>query len=201
LNHGELDETIVAQQILSCVYRLKHQFGIKHVIDVLRGAKTKMIFDKGHDRLSTYNLMPQYSEEDIRYYISILIERGLLERSEGEYPILRWTATSSNVTSGKQKVMMQKRNPKATKRKKENDLQCDLVLFTELSQLRQKYAQNMRVPAFVIFGDRSLIEMARVYPTNREEMLKINGVGPIKWERYGQAFLNVIIQHSVTNKK
>lgn len=81
------------------------------------------------------------------------------------------------------------------KPKKGSDLQCDLVLFTELSRLRQKYAQEMRVPAFVIFGDRSLIEMARAYPTNREAMLKINGVGPVKWERYGQSFLNVIIQH------
>lgn len=196
LDNTELDETIVAQQILSCVYRLKHQFGIRHVIDVLRGAKTKVIFDKGHDRLSTYNLMPQYSEEDLRYYISNLIEKGLLERSEGEYPVLRWTAASSSVTSGKQKVMMRKREQKAVKQKKESDLQCDLVLFSELSKLRQKYAQELRVPAFVIFGDRSLIEMARAYPANREAMLEINGVGPVKWERYGQAFLNVIIQHS-----
>lgn len=200
LDSAELDETIVAQQILSCVYRLKAPFGIKHVIDVLRGAKTKMIFDKGHDQLSTYNLMSQYSEEDLRHYISILIEKGLLERSETEYPVLRWTAASPNVVRGTQKVMMRKRNQKATKPKKGNDLKCDLVLFTELSQLRQKYAQQMRVPAFVIFGDRSLIEMARIYPTNREAMLKINGVGPIKWERYGQAFLNVIIQHSVKNR-
>jgi ATP-dependent DNA helicase RecQ len=196
LNSTENDETIIAQQILSCVYRLKHQFGIKHVIEVLRGAKTKMIFDRGHDRLSTYNLMAQYSEDDLRYYITILIEKGLLERSEGEYPVLRWTATSPNVTNGTLKVMMQKRAQKVAKPKKRSDLQCDLALFTELSKLRQKYAQEMRVPAFVIFGDRSLIEMARVYPTNRESMLKINGVGPVKWERYGQSFLNVIKQHS-----
>jgi ATP-dependent DNA helicase RecQ len=198
LDSTENDETIVAQQILSCVYRLKHQFGIKHVIEVLRGAKTKMIFDRGHDRLSTYNLMPQYSEDDLRYYISILIEKGLLERSEGEYPVLRWTATSPNVTSGKLKVMMPKRTLKVAKSKKGNDLQCDRVLFSELSRLRQKYAQEMRVPAFVIFGDRSLIEMARVYPTNRETMLKINGVGPAKWERYGQSFLDVIKQHTAS---
>ncbi len=195
LDGSELDETIVAQQILSCVYRLKHQFGVRHVIDVLRGAKTKMIFDRGHDRLSTYNLMAKYSEDDIRYYISTLIEKGFLERSEGEYPVLRWTAASSSVTSGSQIVMMRKRVDKVVKPKKGSDLQCDLVLFTELSRLRQKFAQEMRVPAFVIFGDRSLIEMARVYPTNREAMLKINGVGPVKWERYGQAFLNVILQH------
>ena len=196
LDGSELDETVVAQQILSCVYRLKHQFGIKHVIEVLRGAKTKMIFDRGHDRLSTYNLMAQYSEDDLRYYINTLIEKGFLERSEGEYPVLRWTATSPSVTSGSQVVMMRKRVQKAAKPKKGSDLQCDLPLFTELTKLRQKYAQQLRVPAFVIFGDRSLIEMARVYPKNREEMLKINGVGPVKWERYGQSFLDVIIQHS-----
>jgi ATP-dependent DNA helicase RecQ len=195
LDDTESDETVVAQQILSCVYRLKQPFGIKHVIDVLRGAKTKMIFDRGHDRLSTYHLMPQYSEEDLRHYISALIEKGLLERSEGEYPVLRWTAASPSVVCGKQKVMMQKRVQRVVKPKKGSDLQCDRALFTKLSQLRQKYAQEMRVPAFVIFGDRSLIEMARVYPKNREAMLKINGVGPIKWERYGQSFLDVIAQH------
>lgn len=195
LDSSELDETIVAQQILSCVYRLKHQFGVKHVIDVLRGAKTQMIFHRGHDRLSTYNLMAQYSEEDLRYYISTLIEKGFLERSEGEYPVLRWTATSPNVTNGTQIVMMRKRVQKATKPTKGVDLQCDSTLFTKLSQLRQKYAQEMRVPAFVIFGDRSLIEMANVYPRNREEMLKINGVGPVKWIKYGQPFLDVITQH------
>ena len=118
LDGSELDETVVAQQILSCVYRLKHQFGIKHLIDVLRGAKTKIIFDRGHDRLSTYNLMAEYSEEDLRYYISILMDKGLLERSEGEYPVLRWTAASQNVVRGTQKVMMRKRIQKAVKPKK-----------------------------------------------------------------------------------
>ena len=195
LDSSELDETVVAQQILSCVYRLKHQFGVKHVIDVLRGAKTQMIFQRGHDRLSTYNLMAQYSEEDLRHYISILIEKGFLKRSEGEYPVLGWTEISSDVTSGKQIVMMRKRAQKATKPKKTTDLQCDQALFAELSKLRQKYAQEMRVPAFVIFGDRSLIEMAKVYPKNQEEMLAINGVGPVKWIKYGQSFLDIIKKH------
>ncbi len=200
LDSTEVDETVAAQQILSCVYRLNHSFGVKHVIDVLRGAKTKMIFDRGHDRLSTYNLMSQYSEEDLRYYISMLIEKGFLERSEGDYPVLRWTAASPSVVSGKQKVMIcKKEDQKAGKRKKGNDLQCDSVLFNALSSLRKELAQKMRVPAFVIFGDRSLIEMAKAYPTNREAMLKINGVGPVKWAKYGQAFLDVVVLHSARN--
>ena len=192
-----LDETITAQKILSCVYRLKGQFGINHVIDVLRGAKTKIIFDRGHDRLSTYNLMPEFKDEDLRYYIAMLIEKGFLERSAGEYPVLRWTVTTPDVISGKEKVMMRKKTQPVVKQKKRSDLQCDLPLFNALAQLRQQLAQKMRVPAFVVFGDRSLIEMARIYPKNREEMLKINGLGPVKWERYGQAFLDIILQHTI----
>lgn len=196
LDTSELvDESVTAQKILSCIYRFRHPFGIKHLIDVLRGAKTKAIFDKGHDRLSTYNLMPQSSEEDLRYYVSALIEQGHLERSEGEYPVLRWTPTSSKIISGEHKFLLRKRDQKKAPQKKVNDLQCDQALFTQLSLLRQKFAQKARVPAFVVFGDKSLIEMARSYPQNREEMLQINGVGPVKWERYGEPFLDVILRH------
>ncbi|MES2273645.1 MAG: DNA helicase RecQ [Chlamydiota bacterium] len=191
-----LDETLAAQKILSCVYRLQNQFGINYVIDVLRGAKTRTVFERGHDRLSTYNLMAEYSEEDLRYLIQALIEKGFLERSEGEYPILRWTALSPNVVRGPEKVMLRKKLRKIAPREKKKDLQCDSVLFSALSQLRRKFAEEMRVPAFVVFGDRTLIEMCKEYPATQAEMMKVNGVGPIKWAKYGQAFLSIIVEHS-----
>jgi ATP-dependent DNA helicase RecQ len=190
-----IDESIIAQKILSCVFRLRQSFGIKYLIDVLKGAKTKPIFDKGHDRLSTYNLMPEYSEEDLRYYITMLIEQGYLERSEGDYPILRWTTASPKVISGELKFLISKRSKNKKSQKKRRDLECDQALFSQLSQLRQTFAQKARVPAFVVFGDKSLIEMAKSLPTTQEEMLQINGVGPVKWERYGRAFLDVILRY------
>jgi ATP-dependent DNA helicase RecQ len=192
------DESVTAQKILSCVFRLRQSFGIKYLIDVLKGAKTKPIFDKGHDRLSTYNLMAEHSEEDLRYYISMLIEQGYLERSEGDYPVLRWSAISPKVISGELKFLISKRSPNKKPQKKRRDLECDQALFSQLSQLRQTFAQKSRVPAFVIFGDKSLIEMAKNLPTTQAEMLQINGVGPVKWERYGEAFLDVIIRYKST---
>ncbi|HSX26791.1 MAG TPA: DNA helicase RecQ [Chlamydiales bacterium] len=187
-----LDETVAVQKILSCVYRLQHQFDISHVIDVLRGSKKREILEKGHERLSTYNLMSEYSEKDLRYLINVLIGKGLLERS-GDCPALKWTALSPTTVRGLEKVMIRKKIEKTDRRK--DDLQYDSILFNELSQLRRKYAQEAGVPAFVVFGDRTLIEMCRFYPTTHEQMLKINGVGPIKWQKYGPVFLNLIVQH------
>ncbi len=191
-----VDETVTAQKILSCVYRLDQRFGAKYVIDVLRGAKLKEIYDRGHDRLSTYDLMSDHSESDLRYYIDVLIEKRLLERTEGQYPILRWTDLSLQVTKGLEKVFMPKKASRSRQRKPKDDLDCDQELFTLLAALRTKLAQESKVPAYVIFGDRTLIEMAKTYPTTQDAMMRINGVGPVKWIKYGPIFLDEIKKHS-----
>lgn len=188
-----LDETISAQKILSCVFRLGHQFGVKHVIDVLRGAKTKSIFEKGHDRLSTYQLMADSSEEELRFLINVLIEKGFLDRSEGEYPVLRWTDRSSLLIQGGEKLLIQRKRERSVSLKKEREtLEVNQQIFDQLSQLRKRLAREQNVPAFVIFGDKTLQEMARLRPQTSEEMWKINGVGPIKWHKYGQQFLSLL---------
>lgn len=104
----KFDASIIAQKILSCVNRLGESFGIKHVINVLRGSKSQNVLSRGHDRLSTYNLMAEHSEEEIRYYIEALIQMGFLKVSTGEYPLLQWTENSPGVIKGITKVMMQK---------------------------------------------------------------------------------------------
>ncbi len=194
LDNTELiDITIPAQKILSCVYRLNSAFGIRHVIDVLRGSKVKAVLDRAHDKLSTYGIMQEHEESEIRYYIEVLLEKGFLKRSEGDYPVLEWSDTSSQITSKKTTLSVrQKIRIIEEKKKISKDLECNQELFHELTDLRRKYAVEAKVPAFVVFGDRTLIEMARSYPRNKEEMLEINGLGPIKWEKYGKAFLELI---------
>lgn len=199
-NTGLVDETVTAQKILSCVYRLEQRFGVQHVIDVLRGSKKDSILRNGHDRLSTYRLMPEFSEEDLRYFIETLIDQGFLKRSVGEYPILQWTETSPQATRGEIRVMARKKTRLVAERKKTEDLIHDQALFDELSELRRKFAKEAHVPAFVVFGDRTLIEMAKLYPSSREDLLKINGVGPIKWEKYGKAFLDAIVQYCASKQ-
>lgn len=193
-----VDMGLAAQKILSCVYRLEEKYGAKHLIDVLRGVKSKAIFDKGHDRLSTFNLMPEYSEGDLRDTVFALIQKGFLERTEGEYPVVKWTSLSRSVVRGETPVKIRKKiEAKVGVRKKTFNLQYNQHLFQELSQLRKNYAQEMKVPAFVVFGDRTLMEMCHYYPRTRPALLLINGVSAGKLEKYGTEFLKVIDQYCV----
>lgn len=200
LDNTELsDETLAAQKILSCIYRLNEGFGMKHVIDVLRGAQTEIIQKRGHDTLSTYGLLRDYSAEDLRYYIETLLARGFIKRSEDAYPVLQLTQTASQLLKGTSPFSIRKKIRKIAQRKGSLLPEYDKTLFGELSSLRRALAQKSNVPAFVILGDRSLIEMSIAYPRTREALLKINGFGPIKLEKYGQDFL-AIIDHYCTQK-
>ena len=90
----QVEGTIIAQKILSCVYRLKQNVGMRMVTDVLRGSKNQNILSRGYDQLSTYGLLSDISEQEVRYYIECLLHLGLLKLTEGEYPVLKWTEES-----------------------------------------------------------------------------------------------------------
>ncbi len=200
LDQNELvDETVVAKKILSCVYRLDQRFGVRYVMDVLRGSKNQKILDNQHENLSTYGLMKEYSDADLRYYIETLISLGFLEKTEGEYPILRWSATSSQVIKDGAPVLIRKKLRQVARKKDPSAVEYDQVLFNELSALRRQWAQETHVPAFVVFGDRSLIEMSIFYPRTRSAFLEINGCGPAKWQKYGASFLAAITDYCSKN--
>lgn len=189
--------TEIAQKILSCVYRLKEKFGIKMVIDVLKGSKAAPVLNRRFNELSTYGLLEKMTEADLRFYIESMLNLDLLESSEGEYPVLKWTAKAQQVIEGKHPVFFHS-PPKsetkiATKKMPTTQtLYYDKALFEKLRHLRQEYARSEKVPPFVIFSDRSLQEMALYFPKTEEEFSKINGVGPIKWIKYGEKFLHLI---------
>ena len=183
------DKTIEAQKVISCVYRVNQNFSAKHVIDVLRGAKTKPIYDHNHDKLSTYNLMSESSETELFSLIHSLIRTGYLQETKDA---LQWTTLTPNLIKGGAKIQVRKQLRQ--KVKKQEALTYDPILFETLSRLRRKLADEKQVPAFVVFGDKTLMELASIRPTTREAMMQINGVGPIKWEKYGQAFLEILTQ-------
>lgn len=193
-----VDETVNAQKILSCVFRVGQRFGAKYIIDVLRGAKTKEIYDRGHDKLSTYDLMSECTESDLRYIIDSLVEKGFLERTDGQYPVLRWTSQSEKITKKLEQFLIPKKEQQEKSRRKKikEDLSCNQELFLILSNLRKKLATESQVPAYVIFGDRTLIEMCKSFPTTQEAIMCINGMGPVKWIKYGPVFLDAIKKYS-----
>lgn len=214
VDHTEyVDGKEITQKILSCVYRLNHNFGSQMVIDVLRGSKNQKILDRKFDLLSTYGIMTDTSEREIRYYINSLIEMGYLAISAGEYPVLKWTEKSREAISGREEILFRKKIFKEVK-ESYTAIKYDENIFNELRKLRTQIAQEENVPPYVVFSDRALQEMAFYIPKNSLEFEKINGVGPIKKEKFGDRFLSLLslyskkqnfepvpVRHSVTRKK
>lgn len=212
-----IDGTIIAQKILSCVYRLQQRFGLTYVIDVLAGSKNQQITSRGHDQLSTYGLLSDMPKLEIRYYIFSLINMGYLKISEGEYPVLQLPEAAKQVLFHNKVVTFKKRVFKAektsfkTKVKKnaaataltDEDANAlshyDEALFETLREKRAELASKQRVPAYVIFADKVLMRLAYYKPQNKDEMLDINGVGEKKFEQYGEIFLELL--HNASHAK
>ncbi len=192
-NFEEIDITVEAQKILSCVYRLKERFGTVMVIDVLRGSKNEKVLSMGFDKLSTYNISEKTVTE-LRGIIDYLLEKEYLAQSEGEFKVLLLTKKSSDVLKGRvklvTKVVIEKKKNKNTSTSANAVENEDL--FNILKKLRMDIAKVQNVPAFVIFSDKTLIEMSDKIPKNLDEFSGISGVGQAKLERYGERFVKAI---------
>ncbi|OOM78481.1 DNA helicase RecQ [Clostridium sp. BL-8] len=188
LSEGELvDKTVEAQKVLSCIYRMKHKFGIGMLVDVLRGSKNKKVLQFHFDELSTYGLMKEYSTEELKTFINTLISHGFINVIEGTYPVLSLNERSRNVLTSQEKVELKEF-------KVEKKVREDNELFETLRAIRQELARENGVPPYIVFGDVTLKEMAINYPVTREKMLKISGVGEVKYNKYGKAFEDAIIK-------
>lgn len=195
-----IDGTITAQKILSCVYRLHSRFGINYVIDVLKGSSNKLILQRRHDTLSTYGIMKDEIKTDIRQYIFTLINMGYLDVSDGDYPVLQLTPNSRDILVDKKPIQFRKARVKAKKEGKASKQKTgpqhlgnvDQNLFKELKALRRTIADKANVPPYIIFHDRTLLDMAAVKPKTNIDFLTVNGVGPQKLEKYGSPFLALL---------
>ncbi len=192
LNKGEVkDKTIDAQKVISCIYKMKRSFGVGMIVDVLRGSKNKKLLNLGFDELSTYGIMKEYSSDSLKEFINILIAHGYIDVNE-EYSTVALNNISYKVIKGEVQVLLKEVNIESN-RIESNDL------FDKLRLLRQEIAQEEKKAPYMIFGDGTLREMSIKYPINRLEILEISGVGEVKYERYGEKFIEVIKEYIVKN--
>ncbi len=192
----KIDGTIIAQKIISCVFRLNQRFGINYVVDVLLGSKKQDILDRNHQKLSTYNILSDLARNELKHYVFSLINTGHLQVSEGEYPLLLMTETSNNVLTKGEIIFFKKKKQKDRHKAKEamKDLIGNTELFKQLADLRRELAIREGVPPYYIFSDKTLIEMSARMPSTVTEFLAINGVGQVKATKYSNLFLSCICE-------
>lgn len=186
------DITLEAQKIFSCVVRVKEKFGTTLIAQVLKGSKNKKVFELGFEKLTTYGIMKQYQEKEIKDMINTLIAEGYLGLTEGQYPVVKLKEKAVPVLKNQAKVFQRML-------KKREKLVADDFLFEKLRNLRKVISEREGVPPYIVFQDSTLREMSQICPLDQNSMLRIKGVGERKMEVYGAEFLKVIKEYVETS--
>ena len=194
------DATVAAQKALSCVHRTGQRFGVNYLIDVLTGKDNDRVKQFGHNKLSVFNIGIEYDAKQWRSIFRQLISRNLLAVDIEGHGSLLLTEHCRVILRGEQTLLLRKQSPRAKSSRKgrkpyNTERISNNTLWEALRDCRKKLAEENNVPPFVIFHDATLVEMMERQPRNHEQLLRINGVGNSKLEKYAEAFLRVINAH------
>ena len=207
--YHEVDMTAEAKQVVNCVAETRGRYGLTIVLGTLIGAKRARLRELGTDKYKSYGALSDHSEAELRTLISQMVEMGYLYQTQERYSVLRLR----NITPLKDEnthVVMRTYEEKEPDRKKKTQksvrkrstdslTSAGYDLFEELRKLRLEIAQEESVPPYIVFSDKTLIDMCVKKPFNQAEMLNVSGVGENKLKKYGQRFLETI-QHFCTER-
>ena len=203
----ERDITVDAQKILSCIVRMGQRFGGQMVAQVLRGADNERIRNFGFDELTTYGIMKDAKEQEIRQIMSAMEDHGYLRTEDlhtgsGTFGVLKLTEKSAALLHGRETLTVRMlKAPEKKKAEKEKGRRggaaapVDSPMMSALRLLRASLAAKHHVPAYVIFPDSALADMCEKKPVTLDGFMQVNGVGEVKAAKYGEAFLRVIRQY------
>ncbi len=196
------DGTVAAQKALSCIYRTGERFGQAYVVDVLLGVENERIAGFGHDRISTYGIGREHDNRTWRAILRQLITLRLVAVDLAGHGGLSIAPAGRDFLRDRPALVLRVPPPPRARRGKvaKSAAQAavgaaDQSLFQALRQKRTEIARAQNVPPYVIFHDRTLVELAAARPASRAEMAGVPGVGEAKLDRYGPAFLAVIAEH------
>ncbi len=193
-DRNSIDITEDARKLLSAIYRTKQSFGMHYVIDVIRGSKEQRILTNGHDQLSVYGIGENYSKAQWLSISDKLLELGAV--GIGEYKVYYLTSRGVDILKGGEAVTIREERLIIKKAKEKRKVSYfddyEVEIFDQLRELRKSIATENKVPPYVVFSDKTLKELSNVMPTDKEGMLEIHGIGEVKFERYGEAFIELI---------
>ncbi len=216
------DGTIPAQKFLSCVHRVQQKsgfgFGLNHIVEVLTGAKTEAVRQRGHDQLSTYGIGTELSRPGWQALGRELLRLGFVEAAPGKFATLNLTSAGREALRQRTSITLTKLEPARPRaggdgtaaaggpragrlHDRAGSIECDEALFERLRLVRRDLADERNVPAYVIFSDVSLREMARSYPITPSEFRRIPGVGEQKLKDFAGPFLGAIEEYLAGNPR
>lgn len=188
------DITKESQMILSAIYKTEQNFGKNYIVDILRGSREQKLLANKADELSMYSIGTALSKKEWFIVIERLLELRIL--SIGEFSTLKLREDAVKILKSQLTVDIKSSrldvNKKVKQIKQEEDFHYDEELFEELRNKRAELANEKGVPAYIIFGDKTLKHLANIKPFDKQTMLEVNGVGEKKFKQYGEAFLSVI---------
>ncbi|MCF8242611.1 MAG: DNA helicase RecQ [Melioribacteraceae bacterium] len=193
-----VDATIPAQKFLSCVKRTGEMFGAGYIIDVLMGSGSSRIIEKGHDKLSTYGIGKEYTKKQWLNLSHQFLQLHLLSQNN-EYGSLILTEKAYDILKGELTVNCKIKEDFEVRTVMKTDANYDAQLFDLLRRKRKEIADKLSLPPYVIFSDKTLTEMSTYLPVNKKEMIRIHGLGEIKFQKYGHVFLNLIMDYCEKN--
>ena len=199
LPREEFDATEIAQKILSTAIRTGERFGVNYLVDVLRGSANKAVRTRGHHELPVFGISRDVDSDDLKEMVRSLVTNGLLAQNGGDYPTLGVSQRGHKFLKNREKLTLTRPKQAAPVRQVafpgDRETAYDTKLFDELAALRLEIATDREVPAYQIFGNKSLQQMAFHTPQNELEFSKISGVGDAKLRDFSERFLEVINEY------
>jgi ATP-dependent DNA helicase RecQ len=201
------DGTVAAQKFLSCVYRVREKsgfdFGINQIAEVLTGAESEKINKWDHQSVSTYGIGQEHSQAEWKLIGRELVRLGYLQQLPERFNVLQVTDEGRRALKERQPIRMSKSVLRSKpdklrtekRRPRVGEIHCDEKLFDRLRRLRKRLADERNVPAYIVFSDVSLRQMAQFYPANEVEFARISGVGERKLAEFGKRFIEEIAEY------
>ena len=200
-DYKEQDMTAQAKWVINCVAETRGRYGLNIVLGTLMGANRARIRELGTNNYKSYGALKEYTEDEIRDLIMLLIDEGYLIQTEGRYSVIKIGNGIERLRDDSNRIVVRRYDEKeperkkqtGAKRKKTDELTSEgYDLFEKLRALRLEIAREESMPPYIIFSDKTLIDMCVKKPTNKEEMLNVSGVGEHKFAKYGERFIEAI---------
>ncbi len=206
LPREEFDATEIAQKVLSTAIRTGERFGVNYLVDVLRGAANKAVRTRGHDELPVFGIARDVDTDELKEMVRSLVTKGLLAQQGRDYPTLAVSPQGRTFLKDREQLTLTRPKQAAAAHRASSgqgtngrETAYDTKLFDELAALRLTIATERGIPAYQIFGNKTLQQMAFHMPHNQVEFSKISGVGDAKLREFSEPFLKVITEYMQAN--